>query len=383
MNKFRGLILLIVPLVLTGCWDSVELDERHIILELALDKNPDLDLSQPINEQASYRITYGVPDIGLLSGEDSLAENVKTNITTNSTSITTSIDEVERKTQNTITLNHTKALILGEELLKDKELFKAAMDALLRDMKVGRSVTLLAVKGLAGDLVQAENPQNPILGMYIMKYYNNRERGASYEKEQLMGNYIKEIDDTGVSTIPIISSDKEGIINIRGAALIKDYELVTWLDEDEVRGELFVEGKIRRAPVVVDFEDQYLTYVIKHQESKISFRENQGEVECYVKITTRGDIREYVSTDYKSIFNEDSLLKISNLLQEEVEKQVNVAINKSKELDTDFLGIGLEMYRKHPKQWKNYKERWHSGAYRNIPVHVSADINIQNTGTLQ
>ncbi len=383
MNKLKWFILLIVPLVLTGCWDSVEINERHIILEIALDKNPELDLSQPIHEQTSYRITYGIPDIGKLSGADSLAENVKTNITTNSTSIATSIDEVERKTQNTVMLSHTKALILGEELLKDKELFRAAVDALLRDMKVGRSVTILATKGLAGDLTQKENPQNPIMGMYIMKYFNNRERATSYAKEQLLGNFTKELKDTGVSTIPIISSNDGGIIQISGAALIKDYELVTWLDKDVVRGELFAEGVIQRAPVVVDYEGQYLTYIIKDQQSKISFKENQGVWECYIDITAEGDISEYLSSGYKNIFNEESILEITKLLEREIEKQVNVAVDKSKELEVDFLEIGLEMYRKHPKQWKNYKETWDKGSYRDLPVRVGATVNIQNTGVLQ
>lgn len=383
MNKLKWLFLLLLPLVVTGCWDSVELDERHIILELALDKNPDLDVTKPINEQEFYRVTYGLPDIGLLSGKESLAEKVKTNITINSTSIATSIDEVENKTQDTVTLNHTKALIIGEELLKDKHLLRAAIDALLRDMQMGRSVTLLATKGLAGDLEKAENPQNPIMGMYIMQYYNNRERGASYAKEQLLGNFIKELADTGVSTIPIISTNEEGIIHISGAALIKDYELVTWLEKEEVRGELFAEGKVKRAPVIVDYKNEYLTYMIKSQQSKISFTENEGKWEGYIHITTEGDITEYISSSYKNISDKESILEITKLLEEEIEKQVSIAVNKSKELEVDFLGVGLEMYRKHPKQWKNYQDTWETGSYKDLPIHVSSTVNIQNTGILQ
>lgn len=383
MNKLKLLFLMVIPLVLTGCWDSVELDERHIILELAIDKNPDLDLNKPVNERDFYRITYGIPDIGLLAGKESLAENVKTNITTDSVSVATSIDEVERKTQDTVTLNHTKALVLGEELLKDKDLLKAAIDSLIRDMKIGRSVTLLASKGLAGDLTQAENPQNPIMGMYVMEHYNNRERGASYSEEQLLGNFIKELDDTGVSTIPIISTNKQGIIRIGGAALIKDYELVAWLEEDIIRGELLAAGKAKRAPVVVDYENQYLTYMIKDQKSKMYFRENEGRLECYMDITTRGDIIEYLSSDYKNIFNEQNILEVTRLLEEEIEKQVNTALNRSKDLNTDFMEIGIEMYRKHPKIWSNFKEIWDKGAYQDFPVHVKSTVNIQNTGILQ
>ncbi|MDF2613480.1 MAG: Ger(x)C family spore germination protein [Clostridia bacterium] len=383
MGKFKGLLFLILPFILTGCWDSVELNERHVILELAIDKAPMPDLSKPINERPVYKITYGIPDIGKLSGADSLAENVKTTITTQSPSIATSIDEVETKTQNTITFSHAKALILGEEVLKDKELFQTALDSLLRDMRVGRSITVLATKGSAGELTQADNPQNPIMGMYVMKYFNNKERPVSYAKGQLLGNFTKELEDTGVSTMPIISSNEEGIIEISGAALIKDYEFVAWLDKNEVRGELFVEGKIKGVPIIIDYKDQHLTYMIKEQQSKIHFKENNGKYESTIDLTIKGDITEYLSSENKNIFNGESIKEITKLLEEEINRQASVAVDKSKSLGIDFLGIGLEMYRKEPKQWEIYKSEWNKGAYKDFLIHVDSTVNIQNTGILE
>jgi len=369
--------------MLTGCWDSVELNERHVILEIAIDKTPKPDLSKPINERQIYQITYGIPDIGKLSGKDSLAENVKTSLTTQSPSIATSIDEIETKTQNTVTFSHTKALILGEEMLKDKDAFQAAIDALLRDMRIGRSVIVLATKGLAGDLTQADNPQNPIMGMYIMKYFNNKERPVSYAKGQLLANLIKELEDTGVSTMPMIMSDKEGIIQISGAALIKDYAFVTWLDKNEVRGQLLVEGKIKHVPIVVTYKDHYLTYMIKDQKSKIHFKENNGKLEANIDLTVKGDIIEYLSSNNKNIFNEESITEITQQLKQEIIRQTNLVIDKSQSLGVDFLGIGLEMYRKDPKQWKNYKDTWNEGDYKDFPIHVDTTVNIQNTGILE
>lgn len=383
MDKFKWLLFLILPLMLTGCWDSVELNERHVILEIAIDKTLKPDLSKPINERQIYQITYGIPDIGKLSGADSLAENVKTTITTQSPSIATSIDEIETKTQNTVTFSHAKALVLGEEILKDRTSFQAALDALLRDMRVGRSVTVLATKGLAGDLTQADNPQNPIMGMYVMKYFNNKERAISYAKGQLLGNLIKELEDTGVSTMPIISNNEEGIVQISGAALIKDYEFVTWLDKNEVRGELFVEGKIKRVPIIINYKNQYLTYMIKEQQSKIHFEDENGKLQCYIDLTVKGDITEYLSSNSKNIFNEESIKEITKLLEQEITRQATLAVDKSQSLGVDFLGIGLEMYRKTPKQWKDYKEKWNEGTYKDFPIHVDSTVNIQNTGILE
>jgi Ger(x)C family germination protein len=274
-------------------------------------------------------------------------------------------------------------LILGKGILEDKDLFKSAVDSLLRDMKIGRSVMVLATKEKAGDLTQTENSQNPIVGLYVMKYFNNKERPVSYAKGQLLGNLIKEIQDTDVSTLPIIKSDEEGIMEISGAALIKDYEFVTWLDKDEVRGELFIEGNIRQVPIVVDYKGEYLTYFIKEQESKLKFKKDGGTWSCDIDVDVKGDITEYLSSEDKNIFNEESIKEITKLLEKEITRQMDVTLEKSKQLGIDFLGVGLEMYRKHPKEWKNYKETWHEGAYKALPIQLNTTVDIQNTGTLQ
>ena len=115
-SKIKWLAIFLLPIFLTGCWDSVEINERNVVLEIAIDKNQDIDKSEPISKQEDYEITYTIPDMKKLSGEDSLAEDVKSSIVTKSPTIEVSVDEVESKSQNTISFSHTQAVILGEEL---------------------------------------------------------------------------------------------------------------------------------------------------------------------------------------------------------------------------------------------------------------------------
>ncbi len=382
MNKGRLLklsTLLLVPFLLTGCWDSVELNERHVVLELALDKNRKVDLSRPINKQKAYKITYCVPDMQKLSGEDSLSENVKTNMTTESVSIATSIDEIETKTQNTVSFSHTKALLLGEEFIKDEKLFKGALEALLRDMSISRSTRLLVTYGEAGELTKGENPQNPLVGMYVMKYFNNRERPTSYAKGQMLGSVVKELNDTGITTLPIITKNAEDALQIKGAALIKDYSLVDYLDQEVVRGQLFVEGKIKQVPVVVDFKGIPLTYTVKNEKSKISFDNKEG----LIRIHTIGDITEYLPGVKQGQLTQKELQVVKGLLEAEIQNQVLETIRVSKALNVDFLNIGLEMYRKEPQRWRAYKPLWEKEGYKNFPLRVEAYATIQNTGVIQ
>ena len=73
-----GILISLSSLMLTGCWDNVEINERHVVLEIALDKGEEKNTKGNIEDRDYYEITYMIPDIAKLSGEDSLAKNVKT-----------------------------------------------------------------------------------------------------------------------------------------------------------------------------------------------------------------------------------------------------------------------------------------------------------------
>lgn len=388
-KKFiKIMVLCMLPMMLTGCWDSTEVNSRSVILELAIDKNTDYkyDPERLLDGQPVYTISYTIPDFGKLSGTDSLAKDVETNLTSQSATIATSIADIELRSKNSVSFSHVKALFLGEDLLKDPKLFKATLDALSRDMLIARNVPLLAVNGEASTTTEIENNEQPILGLYIMDYFNNKERATSFFKKQLVGTYIKEMEDTGVSTLPIFhvdQTDKEemkGQIDISGGAVIHNNELVGYLTKEEVRGQLLVEGKVRNSPVVVVYEDNLLTYQIKDEKSKIKFKDTPEGPTCLIEMDVKGSISEYLTESGTNLTKDGTIEEIKALLAEEIITQVGVGIDKSKEMNIDFLGIGQAMYRKHPKMWAKYKPGWLRETYQNMPISIGVNVDIQNTG---
>lgn len=388
-KKFiKIMALCMLPMMLTGCWDSTEVNSRSVILELAIDKNMDYkyDPERLLDGQPVYTISYTIPDFGKLSGTDSLAKDVETNLTSQSATIATSIADIELRSKNSVSFSHVKALFLGEDLLKDPKLFEATLDALSRDMLIARNVPLLAVNGEASMTTEIENNEQPILGLYIMDYFNNKERATSFFKKQLVGTYIKEMEDTGVSTLPVFhvdQTDKEemkGQIDISGGAVIHNNELVGYLTKEEVRGQLLVEGKVRNSPVVVVYEDNLLTYQIKDEKSKIKFKDTPEGPTCLIEMDVKGSISEYLTESGTNLTKDGTIEEIKTLLAEEIITQVGVGIDKSKEMNIDFLGIGQAMYRKHPKMWAKYKPGWLRETYQNMPISIGVNVDIQNTG---
>lgn len=380
--KILALGTMILPLGLTGCWDSTEINQRHVVLEMGIDKcieNKTNDLGQI----TPYQVIYSIPDIAKLSGGDSLSEAVKTVFCIESPTLATSIDEIETKTQNTITFGHTKTILFGEEILKDKMLLKGALDALVRDMEMGRNITVLATNKNTKQMIETSNPENPIMGLYIMKYFNNRERPTSYAKEQWLGNMITELETSGVTILPVIISDSASHFQISGGALLKDYTLVDYLSKEEIRGQLFVEGAIKDVPIVIQDGPRSISYLIKEQKSKVKFKKLHGELGAYIEIETTGDITDtpYLQKDMIVSKQQEELLK--KKFEQEIEKQVRVSVDKSKKLNTDYLNIGLTMYRKHPKEWKKYETRWKNHGYQTFPVTVNVKVTIENIGTTQ
>ena len=390
MNKkwLKGIALCLLPLMLVGCWDSTEVNSRSVILELAIDKNTDYKYNPEklLDGQPIYTISYTLPDFGKLSGTESLAKDVETNLTTQSATIATSIADVELRSKNSVSFSHVKALFVGEELLKDPKLFKSTLDALSRDMLIARNVPLLAVNGEASATTEIENNEQPILGLYIMDYFNNKERATSFFKKQLIGTYIKEMEDTGVSTLPIFHVEQlgkegmEGQIDISGGAVMRDYELIGYLNKEEVRGQLLVEGKVKNSPVVIVYDDNLLTYQIKEETSKIKFEDSPEGPLCLIELDVKGSISEYLTEGGTNLTKDGTIDEIKALLAEEIIAQVGVGINKSKAMNIDFLGIGQAMYRKHPKMWAKYQPNWLEDVYQNMPIRVGVTVDIQNTG---
>lgn len=72
------------------------------------------------------------------------------------------------------------------------------------------------------------------------------------------------------------------------------------------------------------------------------------------------------------------------MLEKEKEKaivrEVKAAVNRSKELKSDFLGLGDMIYRDYPEVWEKIKGNWRDEWLPAVDVRVSVTSKIKRTG---
>ena len=369
-------------LMLSSCWDGIEINRRSVIFSIGIDKNMAKEDAGTLDSPNRYMVSYAIPDMGKLSGSESIAEDIVSIETAKSTTFSSSIEDVQTKTQNTINFGHTKAILLGADLLKDPVMMREVIDALERNMLFSRSTPLFAVRKTAGEVMAVKNEQHPIIGLYIMNYVNNKERAISRYKEALLGNTIRDLRENHAAVIPIVETIDDKKIEIKGGALLKDFELKAWFTPEEIRGILWAEGKVRGAKIPIPVGDSYLSYTVREQGSKINFFIEESQLICHIDITNEGEIGEYFISSSKSLVNEDYIQDIETQINQKIKKEITHLIAQTKMYNTDIIGLKTELYRQHPQVWENLEERWED-IYKNLQVEITIDTKIRRTGIIE
>lgn len=379
------LTLAICTLICSSCWDGVEINTRAVIFSLGIDKNMedmDADDRDSLDYPPRYVVSYAIPDMSKVSGNESISKDIVSIETAKSATFSSTIENVQTKIQDTINFGHIKAVLLGADLLRDPNMMKEIIDSLERNMIFARSIPLFAVRNTANEVMNVKNNQHPMIGLYIMNYVNNKERAVSRYKEALLGNTIRDLRENNAAVIPIIEIVDDSKIEIQGGALLKDFKLKAWFTPEEIRGILWAEGKVRGAKIPIPVEESYLSYTVREQNSKISFSNEGNKVYCKIDITNEGDIGEYYINASKPLTSLENIRQIENQISDKIKKEITHLIDQTKEYDADIIGLGTELYRQHPKWWDHVADNWDQ-SYKNMAVEINVDTKVRQMGIIE
>lgn len=387
MMRKSILILLILTLFLSGCWDRRELNELGITMALGIDKTDN-----------KYLVSAQVVVPSEVSMKTSSAgRSAVTLYQATGESIYEAFRKMTKNSPRKIYPGHLLILVISEELAKEG--IAESLDLLSRDWELRPDFYVVVAKNSTASEVL--NVNTPIESIPANKMYSSlqvsEKNWAGTEGvilDELVKNLLaegKEAVLTGIEVIgdKEIGSSKQNVETITSSAQIqydhlavfKADQLVGWLNEEESRGYADITNNVKTTVTSIPCpKEGEITLNIFHYQSKITGAINKGEPEVNIKIQAEADIGEVQCQ--MDLTKPGTIEELEKFYEKKVEGIIHQTIEAMQnEYESDIFGFGEAISRSNPKEWKKMKEHWDQ-KFSELTTNVQIDMKIRRTGTV-
>lgn len=365
------LVLLLLGLPLSGCWNYREIDRLAIVAGVAVD--------QGFNHK--YLVTLEI--INFKPGKEAEIESKMVSGEGNS---------VMEAIRNSYTIlgrmgywNLTRIFIISREVAGEGIL--PVVDLLNRSPLTRISTAILISKEkTAREVLAAQSLNQPIRSFQIEDAFGVQQQALSKTIEIQAYQVINAIGGEGTAlflpTAGAIINNGQPAIELSGTAVFKRDRLVGLLDGEESKYVLFIRNKVQEGILLENMDHKakpaIITLKINANQTKIKPVLVNGKLCLKIALKTKVDLWELdSSTNYNSE-------KGRKLLKSQAEKALKENILRvvqtvQQNYDADIFGFGNQVYHQMPNLWKKIKPNWEQ-LFKQLKVTVRAEIEIQGSG---
>ncbi len=371
-------LLLIMLLLLSGCWNNRDLTKINIVTAIGVDRTDDgrVLLTVQVVEPAAIQSTSS----GKGKGGDTQQKPVFVESYEGETvfeAIRGMLSIIDQK----LFLSTSQILILGERLSENN--IGDVLDFFQRDHEVGYKMDVLVAKDVTPkEILEMETDMDSIPAVYIKGTIENTISRGTVKRIMLI-DLIKDMRGSGRQpAIGRITKAGEKEVRTEGAAVFKDGKLAGWLDPYETRGYLFATGKVKSAIVNIPVDKGKIAMEIIRSKGKVNVEFENGEPSLLtVKVELEANVGEYEAKG--KLDSPDSLHRLEEVLGEEVKKEIGMALDRTqKDYSSDIFGFGTQLHKYHPQYWKKAKDSWND-TFSKLPADIRVDAKIRRTGVIK
>jgi Ger(x)C family germination protein len=386
----KALCLLTVCLLPVGCRDGVELENRGFVISLGIDAFAAADYGQGETETGSspppvffegggeprFTLTMALPNVAAISENKSGGE-AKSVKKTAENSISAAMALGGSFSSQKLYFGQTKICVLGRGLLEDPVLFKEALDTLERGRDINRRMIMISCEGKAEDILNAEITGEPLVGLFIARYYDNSPPITAFR--QTLEACVSESLDCGCTLIPRAERVENGL-KLSGAAVIKDFCLAGFIDDSAARAFKLLRGEAADGQISLDFDGAAVSFDISREKAAYDFYEADGEPRLEITLRAEGSLSGRFPEN-RTYFGEDKLEELRLALENKIQSEAEGFILLAQETyGADLLGVADKMRKYRNDMFKKYSNGENGGVFQMLGIHVSAAVKINDAG---
>ena len=369
----KKIIIIIICLTITGCFNYKELNNYAIVTALSIDVS-----------DKGYEVS------ALITNAMKENEN-KTNISVVSgkgTSIYSAIKDINLKIPKELYLSHLNVIIISEEIAQKG--MKPILDYLVREPDSHQSYYLIISKDVKAK--DALSILDPIANFPSENLYGNLDNSRNLQSKILydrVNQYIGKILEKGINpvlnTLIVVGDAEKGsnteeqnnvelknYIMLDNLAIFKNDKLVDYADDDESVGINILLDNINEIYIEIPCDKSNI--ILSSNSLKTKTKVNKKNVNINVDIDSK--INE-LGCDIK--LNDKNLKKIEKDAEEKIIKQIKKALQLSRNNTTDIFGYGTRLYKKDYKFFNSIKN-WDE-YFTNLQFNINVDVKIKDKGS--
>jgi spore germination protein KC len=378
-KKIYVFILCFIMLVaLSGCLGGREINDLEIVIGMGIDKDKDtgdiLLTAQIVNEK----------EAGGASGEGGGGGGkAYWNVNSIGKSIFDAARQITHKTGNRLFVSHNQVVIFGHDVAAEG--LQKHIDFFLRAHEMRPTTLILVAEGRASDIMDAKPETERFPAMNITKLVKTYGFTSHLYKVNMKDFATCLMSGTSATFAPLVtvSQDRENKdVFVPGMAVFKNGKMVGKLNHDEVRGVLWVLGKVESGVVIVPSPDGKGKAVLEivNAKSKVKPEIKDGRIIFHIKIEEELSLSE--QTTRENLATVPGFGKVQEAAGKVVRQEIMAAFERSKELRLDIFGFGEMLHKKYKNEWKIMEHNW-DDIYPTIELDIHVDSRIVSNDLLR
>ncbi|TVX99059.1 Ger(x)C family spore germination protein [Cohnella terricola] len=372
----RTSLIVLLLLLMTGCWDRRELNEQALIFAWGMD----------LNDDGSYQATaqFAIPHkMGSNSGG---AGRAFFTISGNGGSIYEAAKDIQLKVSRAWFAGHRRAILIGERLAKSG--LAPILDEYSRNPIVRLRTDILVVKGISvADFLALSYPLEQLSASAFFRIHQASDLNPDLTMRDFLMAHASEEDCPVLPVVtaqakPLSDEDKQSGAGLRlwGTAIFdKDARLVGNLPQKKAHTVYWIKGQLGSTirPVKIPGEENEIITELNRLSAKIKTTVENGDILIGIQLGGYGILRE--NNTQLDLSRSQKIIMVQNYLNEQTADEVKGVIQEIQALGTDVLGFGLAVHRQHPQEWRTLKKDW-PRHFRKARVEVEVKARLEETG---
>lgn len=373
--------------LLTGCWDRWELNELSLIVGLAID-----------HDDTDYILTIqAMNPAEIASQETGRGYAQAMNIQEKSKTIHESLRRMVQKSPRRAFLSQLKVLVISEEVAKDG--LEHVLDFFYRDHEMRSDFYIvIARNNEAHEILDIITPLETLPSQSIFDSISFSLRSYTGTKAITIDELFQEMTAEGIEP-SIMGITIEGdlgqgetrknaesirpkaLLRNNGIAIFKNNRFLTWFSNEKSKGLDYLTGPISES--VGSFScpgGGEIALELAKYDREIDIKLIDGKPDISYQFHLITSISE-VDCQSLDLSLPSSYEKVSKNAEKEFQSILSDSISATQELETDVLGVGQQLYRKHPDYWEKVRDDW-DNLYKDLDIHINVEIDITDSGNI-